>query len=321
MLTPLPANAILNVWYSAVEDLTTVVASAGTHFDDPVGSADDVGVVFDDNDGIALVDKFSEHIEQNADVLEVQAGGGLVEYVERAPCIASGKFGSELHALALAARKGVAGLAKLDVTESDLLQHFYLVQDNGLIFKELDGLVDGHIEHIGYAFSTVAHFECLAVVTLAAALFAGYIDIGQEVHFDGAVAVAFAAFAAPALDIEGEASWLIAPDACLGQFDEEVADVGEDVCIGGWIGARGPSEGALIDVDYLVDVLQSLYGVVGQWICERAVEVLAEDGVECLADERALAAAADSCDADEFAQGNLDIDVLEVVAATALEGE
>ena len=47
--------------------------------------------------------------------------------------------------------------------------------------------------------------------------------------------------------------------------------------------------------------------------------MLAEDGVERLADERTFAAAANACDADESSERYLQIDVLEVVACAAAE--
>ena len=311
--------SLLGAGCSAVEYLAAVATAAGAHLDNPVGCTDDVRVVLDDNDGVALIDKLAEHIEQDADVLEMQACGGFVEDVERASRVATGKLCGKLHALALSARKGIAWLPELDVAESHFLQDLYLVQDDGLVGKELDGLVDGHVEHVGYALAAEAHLERLAVVALAATLFARHKDVGQEVHLDGPVAVAATAFTASALHVEREAAGLVAPDACLRQFDEELAYVREDIRIGGGIGARRPSQGTLVHVDDLVDVLQSLEGVVGQGFGQRAVEVFAEDGEERLADEGALAASADAGDADELAERYLDIDVLEVVAASSAE--
>ena len=48
-----------------------------------VGGLDDVEVVLDDDHGVAGIDQALEHAEQPPDVLEVQAGGRLVEDVER----------------------------------------------------------------------------------------------------------------------------------------------------------------------------------------------------------------------------------------------
>ena len=55
--------------------------------------------------------------------------------------------------------------------------------------------------------------------------FAGDVDVGQEVHLDGLVAVSLAYFAAAALDIERKASGLITAHLGFGQFDKEIADI------------------------------------------------------------------------------------------------
>jgi len=47
-------------------------------YHDPVGGLDDVYVVFDDHHGAAVVDLALEHLQQLADVREVEAGGRLV---------------------------------------------------------------------------------------------------------------------------------------------------------------------------------------------------------------------------------------------------
>ena len=58
-------------------------------------------------------------------------------------------------------------------------------------------------------------------------LFARHLYVGQEVHLYGLVAVAAAGLAASALDIEREATGLVAADLGFGQVDEERAYVGK----------------------------------------------------------------------------------------------
>ncbi len=65
-------------------DLAAGAAAFGAHVDDPVGGFDDVEVVLDDEEGAAAVDEFAEGGEELGDVVEVEAGGGLVEDVEGA---------------------------------------------------------------------------------------------------------------------------------------------------------------------------------------------------------------------------------------------
>src|SRR5690606_16768407 len=87
----------------------------GTHVDDPGGGRAHVEVVLDDDDRVAAVDQPPEHAQQPPDVLEVQAGGRLVEDVDGAPGLAPLQLGGELDALGLAAGQGGGGLAEPDV--------------------------------------------------------------------------------------------------------------------------------------------------------------------------------------------------------------
>ena len=57
---------------------------SGAQVDDPVGGPDHFQVVLDDQDAAAVVDQPLEGVEQLGDVVEVQAGGGLVEDEQRA---------------------------------------------------------------------------------------------------------------------------------------------------------------------------------------------------------------------------------------------
>ena len=62
----------------------------GSYVDDVVGQLDDVHVVLDDDYGVATVGEPSEHVHQDADILEVEARGRLVEDIKRAARVAFG---------------------------------------------------------------------------------------------------------------------------------------------------------------------------------------------------------------------------------------
>ena len=72
----------------------------------------------------------------------------------------------------------------------------------------------------------IAHLERLAVVAASLADLARDVHVGQEVHLDLDGAVALAGLAAPALDVEREAAWLVAAHACVGRLRVELADAG-----------------------------------------------------------------------------------------------
>ena len=90
---------------------------------------DHVEVVLDDDDRIALVDEAVEHVEQLADVFEVQAGGGLVEDVDGAAGGPLLQLGRQLDALRLTAGQCRRGLPEPDVAEADVDQRLQVPVD------------------------------------------------------------------------------------------------------------------------------------------------------------------------------------------------
>ena len=60
------------------------LAGAGAHVEQVIGAADDVGVVFYDQDGIAEVAKGFEDGDEFGRIPRLMADGGFVEYVEGA---------------------------------------------------------------------------------------------------------------------------------------------------------------------------------------------------------------------------------------------
>ena len=115
------------------DDLAAAVAAFGAHVDDPVGGFDDVEIVLDDEEGTAAFDEFVEGGEELGDVVEVQAGGGLVEDVEGAAAgfggglvsaaasngTSGGEVRGELDALGFASGERSCGLPKADVAEAE----------------------------------------------------------------------------------------------------------------------------------------------------------------------------------------------------------
>ena len=102
------------------DDLAAGGAALGAEIDDPVGGLDDVEVVLDDEHGVAVVDEAVEHLEQLLDVVEVEAGGRLVEQVERAAGLHARELARELDALGFAARQRRRRLAERQVAEADV---------------------------------------------------------------------------------------------------------------------------------------------------------------------------------------------------------
>src|SRR5437870_8659075 len=284
------------------DDLAAVDAAAGAKVDHPVGGLDDVEVVLDHDHGVAGVDQAVEDVEELADVLEVEAGGRLVEDVEGLAGGAAGELLAELDALRLAAAERGRALADLDVAEPDLLQHAHLVADRGDRLEQLGRFLDVHVEHVGDRVALELHLERLAVVARAVAHVAGDVDVGQEVHLDLDQAVALARLAAAALDVEAEAAGLVAAGLALRQAGEPVADLGEGAGVGRGVGARRAADRRLVDVDHLVELLKPGDLAAGAAGDAGAVQRAGGAGVERVDGEARLARAGNAGDAGEGAE-------------------
>ena len=208
------------------DDRAAAGAALGAHVDDPVGGLDHVEVVLDDEHRVARVDQPAEHAEQLADVLEVQAGGRLVEDVDGAAGRALLQLGGELDPLRLAAGQRRRRLAEPDVAEPDVDERAQVPGDRRDGREELGRLLDRHVEDLGDGLALEVHLERLAVVARAVADLARDVDVRQEVHLDLDRAVAGAGLAAAALDVEGEPARQVAADLGLGRLGEQPCGCG-----------------------------------------------------------------------------------------------
>ena len=66
------------------DDAAAAVAAFGAEVQDPVGGLDHFQIVLDDDDGVACIRQFVQHLQQFRDVVEMQARGRFIQNVERA---------------------------------------------------------------------------------------------------------------------------------------------------------------------------------------------------------------------------------------------
>ena len=69
-------------WRAGADEVSAAFAAFRAEVDDPVGGLDDFKVVLDHDDGSASIDETAEGGKKLADIVKVQAGGGLIEDVE-----------------------------------------------------------------------------------------------------------------------------------------------------------------------------------------------------------------------------------------------
>lgn len=212
------------------DDPAALLTAAGPQIDDVVGGQDDVEVVLDDHDGGAAVRQGAELPHQHLGIGGMQPRGGLVEQVQSAPLAGALEFGGQLDALGLAARQLGGGLAEPHVAETDVAQRSQRPSCRG---QERVGVVHRQVEHLGDRPPVVGDLERGGVVAGAVTVGAGGVGAGQEEQLDGDVALALARLAAPALDVEGEASGVVAASPGLVGGREQLADDVEQPGVGG----------------------------------------------------------------------------------------
>src|SRR6185312_707199 len=108
------------LWGALRDETAAVFAAFGAEIDEPVGVADYIEIVLNDDDGVAEIPQPMQHVEQFFDVLKVQPCCRLVEQVESSPGLALAEFASELNTLRFAAGERHCRLAKLDVAETNI---------------------------------------------------------------------------------------------------------------------------------------------------------------------------------------------------------
>src|SRR5208283_2099646 len=97
--------------------------------------------------------------------------------------------------------------------------------------------------------------------------------------------------AAAAGNVEAEPARLVAPGTGFGQLRVEIADLVQQLDVGGRVGAGSAADRRLVDVDDLVKLVDSIDPLVGARRALRAVEVARQGFAEDVADQRALARA------------------------------
>jgi hypothetical protein len=198
-------------WRSDADDLPAGVAALRSEVDDPVAGADHVEVVLDHDERVAGVDQAPERAQELRDVVEVQAGGRLVEEEERAFRAARRarrvrEMAGELEPLRLAARERRHRLAEAQVLEPDVGERLEPGDHVGLAGEERHRFGHRQLEHVGDAAVAPLHLEHLGAEALAVAVGAAQVHVGQELHLDVLEAVAAAGGAAAVAGVEAERS-------------------------------------------------------------------------------------------------------------------
>ena len=207
-------------------DETAAVAAFRPEIDDPVAGLDHVEIVLDDHNRVAAIDEAVQDFQQAANVLEVQAGGRLVENVHGASGGLLDQFAGQLDALRLAAGERGARLSQLDVVQPHVVQRLEHGANSRHVVEVLQCLLHVHVQRVCDRLALVADLKRLAPEAFSAANRACDPHIGQKVHLDAIGAVALTGFTTPAAApsggyVETETARFVAAQLGVGQLGEE----------------------------------------------------------------------------------------------------
>ena len=209
---------------------------------------------------MTTADERVEGLQQTLDIVEVKAGGRLVEDEQRRLLLLLADEIGELHTLVFTTREGRGVLTELDIAQSDVLECLQTV-DNRLgqlpftpsLLKKLNRLGDGHVEDIVDVFPTEGYIEDLLLETVSVTSLTFQHEVGHELHLYRDDASALALLTASTFSIEGEILWREAHLLRQGLFGIEVADGIEGFHVGGRIGAARLTDGVLVYEFHMLD--------------------------------------------------------------------
>ena len=242
--------------------LAAAVATIGPQVDDPIGLGDDVQVVFDDHHAVARIDQAVQHADQLVHIGHVQTHRGLVQHIQGVGCFVApsgdvvahlGQFGDQLDALRLATTERGRGLAQGQIPQANIFEQLQGVADGGHGGKKVHRFVDLHFQHLANVFAAPAHRLRLGVEAAAVADLAQHFDVRQEVHLDGAHALAFAARAAAFAGVEAKAAGAITARLGLQGVGKQFANGVPKTNVGGGAAARGFANRGLVHLQHPVD--------------------------------------------------------------------
>ena len=267
-----------------------------------IGTLDDLHVMFDDEDGMTPFDEGVESLKQSLDIVEVQTCCRLVEDKQGGLLLLLTDEVGEFHTLVLTAGEGRGVLPQLDVSEPHFFQCLQS-PDDGLghlscllislfpcLLEEVNGLRDGHVQHVVDVLPVKHHIEDVSLETVPVTSFTLQHEVGHELHLyrdhTGTLTLLAAAAFGVEREILGRESHLLRQRLlCI-----EVADGIIGLHIGGGVRTGRLADGVLV---YELHMLHGVDVSTDAEVFARQVadfaEMTLEGGVEDAFDEARLA--------------------------------
>ena len=148
------------------------------------------------------------------------------------------------------------------------------------ILQNLQSIRNRTLQQVGNGIAPVFHGERLVIVAPASTNFAKHVHVGQEIHLYATLAFALARFTPPSGYVERESARLVAAFAGFRQHGIQIADLGEDSGVGGWVGARSAPDRRLVDANDLVDMLGAGDRLVRAGFLARPIKLLGQGAIQ-----------------------------------------
>ncbi len=237
------------------DDPAAFIAPLGAEIDDPVGSADDVQVVFDHDDRMPFKNQAPQRGQQGNDIVKMQPRRRFVEE-EQSPLLLPplararppGKVPREFEPLCLAAAQRGHGLTQLHVAETDRLKRLEPAYDLTVTIEEAARFVRRHVQHVGNGSAAPqSYVENLRAETAAVTVRTPDVDVAQELHFHALKTVPRARRAASRARVETERAGLVAAFARHVLAGKELAYPGKGSDVTRGVGACRLPDRGLVD--------------------------------------------------------------------------
>ena len=242
------------------QKFAAVWAANGTEFDDIIGFREKIEVVFDDDDGVALIDERMEYADEAFAVAKMEADGRFLQEVKVAWAFAArafavagepaGKFGDEFEALGFTAGERGRGLAEREVAKAAIDHELADLRELRVEVEERRGFLEGELKNLADGFTLPRDVGEVRAVAEAAAVVAGQVGVGHERHLEFDAASPFAGGTAATGGIKGKTRCGVAADFSFRQRGEKLPDQVEDTEIRRGRGTRGFANRRLVDLDH-----------------------------------------------------------------------
>ena len=192
---------------SGDDELSSPVTGFGSDVDHPVGGLDDIKIMFDDDDAVALGNEPLERFQQDGDIVHMKSGGRLVKDEKRPSGFVSRQTRRKFEPLGLPAAQDIQRLTEFQIIETNIGEKLKGTA-NGCGFRPLleegDGLPCRHFQNVVDRFAAMTDGQDPFLIASAFALRTTQEEIAQELHLHLLITEARAAVATSLAGVEGK---------------------------------------------------------------------------------------------------------------------